>query len=57
MKKTYNKLSAVLVAVEPFSAILEGSLTTTPITIANVEVEPYRDGFAAEGGFKDISFD
>ena len=49
------KLTSECYACE--SQMLVGSKTAMKISIHEVEVEPYTDGFETEGGFMDVSFE
>ena len=58
-KKEYASIAFKRLQVEPFSSILTGSVTDTPVEVKQVEVEPFKAGFGTgEGGndFKDVFF-
>lgn len=57
MRKRYDKPTTEILHLESSNGFLKGSITTTPIKIQNVSVEDFQDGFASEGGFKEITFD
>ena len=57
MTKVYQKLQMVPIEIEGEMSILEGSVTLKSIKVNTVTVDPYDDGFASDGGFKEITFD
>jgi len=56
-KKVYLAPETILLPVEVESAVLVGSDTGVQITVKDVQVQEFEDGFKDSGGFKDISFD
>lgn len=57
MKERYSKPEMAPVDFLVESALLKGSVTTTSLTVSQVEVEGYHDGFASQGGFETLNFD
>lgn len=57
MKERYSKPEMAPVDFLVESALLKGSVTTTPLAVNRVEVDPYSDGFASQGGFETLNFD
>lgn len=57
MEERYSKPEMAPVDFLVESALLKGSVTTTSLTVSQVEVEVYHDGFASQGGFETLNFD
>ena len=56
-KKKYINLEIEMLDCPLERAVLDASLTDTPIDPDNVGVDPYTPGFSDPGGFDPISFD
>lgn len=57
MSKNYQKLQTVPIEIEGEMSILDGSVTLTSMSVNQVVVENYEDGFASTGGFQTVDFD
>lgn len=57
MEERYSKPEMAPVDFLVESALLKGSVTTTSLTVSQVEVEEYENGFASQGGFQQLDFD
>lgn len=55
--KKYEKPSFEIIGVDMENGFLTGSITDCKVEVKSVKVQEFQDGFADEGGFKDITFD
>lgn len=56
-KRSYSPLTVEAVELDAEGALLTGSIVSVAMKVNKVEVEDFDDGFAAEGGFKELNFD